>query len=141
MLYETFDSVREQLKTVQGLKAIQWYNAQYEGTIYVSPIAYVEFPERIPLDQIAGTVCKANAALRIHIASAVVAGQDSSISDDIIQEHEIIAEQVLDTLNGKQLRMRQSKTTSLVPSGWQHYHKYKGFLITFVDFTTSAILE
>lgn len=141
MLYETFTSVREKLKTISELKAVQWYNAQYEGTIYVSPIAYVEFPERIPLDQIAGTACKANAALRIHIASAVVSGQDSSISDDIIQEHEAIAEQVLDTLNGKQLRMRQSKTTSLVPSGWQHYHKYKGFLITFVDFTTSAILE
>lgn len=141
MLYETFNSVREQLKTVQGLKAIQWYNAQYDGTIYVSPIAYVEFPERIPLDRIAGTAFKANAALRIHIASAVVSGQDSTIPDDIIQEHEAIAEQVLDALNGKQLRMRQSKTTGLVPSGWQHYHKYKGFLITFVDFTTSAILE
>lgn len=141
MLYETFTSIREELKTISDLKAIQWYNAQYDGTIYVSPIAYVEFPERIPLDQIARTACKANAALRIHIASAVVSGQDSSISDDIIQEHEAIAEQVLDTLNRKQLRMRQSKTTSLVPSGWQHYHKYKGFLITFVDFTTSAILE
>ena len=141
MLYETFTSVRELLKAIPQLKAVQWYNAQYEGTIYVSPVAFVEFPERIPLGQIAGTASRADATLRIHIASAVAAGQDSSIPDTIIQDHEAIAEKVLDTLNGQQIRMRQSRTTSLVPCGWQHYHKYRGFLITFVDFRTSAILE
>lgn len=141
MLYETFTSVRESLKDIPQLRAVQWYNAQYDGTIYVSPVAFVEFPERIPLDRIAGTASKADIALRIHIASAVAAGQDSSIPDTVILDHEAIAERVLDTLNGKQVRMRQSRTTSLVPCGWQHYHKYRGFLITFVDFRASAILE
>lgn len=141
MLYETFTSVRELLKAIPELKSVQWYNAQYEGTIYVSPIAFVEFPERIPLEQVAGTISKADASLRIHIASAIAAGQDSSIPDNVIQAHEAIAERTLAILNGQQVRMKQSRTTSLIPCGWQHYHKYKGFLITFVDFRTSAILE
>lgn len=141
MLYETFTSVRELLKDIPELKSVQWYNAQYEGTIYVSPVAFVEFPERIPMDQVAGTTFKADAALRIHIASAVAAGQDSTIPDNIIQAHEAIAEKTLAILNGQQVCMRDSRTTSLIPCGWQHYHKYRGFLITFVDFKTSAILE
>ncbi len=70
MLYETFDSVRTKLSGITALKSVQWYNAQYEGTIYVSPVAFVEFPERIPLEQVAGTANRADFALRIHIASA-----------------------------------------------------------------------
>lgn len=141
MLYQTFTSVRSLLQAIPELKAIQWYNAQYEGTIYVSPVAFVEFPDRIPFDPIAGTTFRADFALRIHIVSAVTASQDSSIPDKIVIEHEAIAEQAMTLLQGKQLRMKQSRTTSLTPTGWQHYHKYKGWMVTFVDFKAAAILE
>ncbi|RHO73411.1 hypothetical protein DW083_06075 [Parabacteroides sp. AF48-14] len=141
MLYETFDSVRELLKAIPQLKTVQWYNAQYDGIIYVSPVAFVEFPERIPLDQVAGSVSRADFALRIHIVSACTAAQDGSISDNVIQDHEAIASQVQDILQGKQIRMAGSTSTSLVPSGWQHYHKYKGWMVTFVDFKGMAILD
>lgn len=141
MLYETFDSVRELLKAIPQLKTVQWYNAQYEGVIYVSPVAFVEFPERIPLDQVAGSVSRADFVLRIHIVSACTAAQDGSISDNVIQDHEAIAGQVQDILQGKQIRMAGSTSTCLVPSGWQHYHKYKGWMVTFVDFKGMAILD
>ena len=141
MLYETFDSVRELLKAIPQLKTVQWYNAQYDGIIYVSPVAFVEFPERIPLDQVAGSVSRADFALRIHIVSACTAAQDGSISDNVIQDHEAIASQVQDILQGKQIRMAGSTSTSLVPSGWQHYHKYNGWMVTFVDFKGMAILD
>ena len=141
MLYETFDSVRDLLKAIPQLKTVQWYNAQYDGVIYVSPVAFVEFPERIPLDQVAGSVSRADFALRIHIVSACTAAQDGSISDNVIQDHEAIAGQVQDILQGNQIRMAGSTSTSLVPSGWQHYHKYKGWMVTFVDFKGMAILD
>lgn len=141
MLYETFASVRTLLSGIPALKSVQWYNAQYEGTIYVSPVAFVEFPDRIPFDPIAGTTCRADFALRIHIVSAVTASQDSSIPDNLILEHEAIAEQAMKLLQGKQVRMQTSRTTSLTPAGWQHYHKYKGWMVTFVDFKATAILE
>lgn len=141
MLYETFNSVRTQLSGITDLKSVQWYNAQYEGTIYVTPVAFVEFPERIPLAPVAGAANRADFALRIHIASAVTAQQDSSIPDQIIQDHEAIAQQVYDNLLGKQIVMKGDRTTSLVPTGWQHYHKYKGWMVTFVDFKGTAILE
>lgn len=141
MLYETFDSVRTLLRAVPELKTVQWYNAQYEGVIYVSPVAFVEFPEHIPLDQVAGLVSRADFALRLHIVSACTAAQDGSIADNIIQEHEAIAAQVMDILQGKQVRMRASTSTRLMPSGWQHYHKYKGWMVTFVDFKAAAILD
>ena len=141
MLYETFDSVRTQLSGITALKSVQWYNAQYEGTIYVSPVVFVEFPERIPLEQVAGTANRADFALRIHIASTVTAQQDSSIPDNLIRDHEAIAEQVYDCLMGKQITMKNDRTTSLIPTGWQHYHKYKGWMVTFVDFKRTAFLE
>lgn len=141
MLYETFDSVRTLLSGITDLKSVQWYNAQYEGTIYVTPVAFVEFPERIPLAPVAGAANRADFALRIHIASAVTAQQDSSIPDQIIQDHEAIAQQVYDNLLGKQIVMKGDRTTSLVPTGWQHYHKYKGWMVTFVNFKGTAILE
>lgn len=141
MLYETFDSVRALLSVITDLKTIQWYNAQYEGVIYVSPVAFVEFPERIPLSQVTGTVSRADLALRIHIVSACTALQDGSIADNIIQEHEAIAEQVINTLQGKQIKLKASTSTSLVSTGWQHYHKYKGWMVTFVDFKGMAILD
>lgn len=141
MLYETFNSVRTLLSGITDLKSVQWYNAQYEGTIYVTPVAFIEFPERIPLAPVSGTANRADFALRIHIASAVTAQQDSSIPDQIIQDHEAIAEQVYDNLLGKQIVMKGDRTTSLVPTGWQHYHKYKGWMVTFVDFKGTAILE
>ena len=37
--------------------------------------------------------------------------------------------------------MKNDRTTSLIPTGWQHYHKYKGWMVTFVDFKGLAILE
>lgn len=141
MLYETFDSVRTLLSGITELKSVQWYNAQYEGTIYVSPVAFVEFPERIPFEQVAGTTNRADFALRIHIVSAVTAGQDSSIPDQVIRDHEAIAGQVYGCLMGKQITMKDNRTTSLIPTGWQHYHKYKGWMVTFVDFKATAILE
>lgn len=141
MLYETFDAVRTLLSGIPALKSVQWYNAQYEGTIYVSPIAFVEFPERIPFQPVAGDVTRADFALRIHIVSVVTAGQDSSIPDQIIRDHEAIAEQVYNNLLGKQITMKNSRTTGLVPTGWQHYHKYKGWMVTFVDFKAMSILE
>lgn len=141
MLYETFDSVRTLLSGIPALKSVQWYNAQYEGTIYVSPVAFVEFPDLIPLQPIAGTVSRADFALRIHLVSAVTASQDSSIPDSLIREHEALAEQAMTLLQGKQVRMKESRTTSLVPCGWQHYHKYKGWMVTFVDFKAAAVLE
>lgn len=141
MLYETFNSVRTLLAGITELKSVQWYNAQYEGTIYVTPVAFVEFPERIPLLPIAGTANRADFVLRIHIASAVAAQQDSSIPDQIIRDHEAIAQQVYDNLMDKQITMKNNRTTSLIPTGWQHYHKYKGWMVTFVDFKGTAILE
>lgn len=142
MLYETFDSVRTLLSAGSpSLRSIQWYNAQYEGTIYVSPVAFIEFPDRIPFEQIAGTTSRANFALRIHIVSVCTASQDGSIPDNLILEHEVIAGQVLTALHGKQIRMQDNCTTSLVHTGWQHWHKYKGWMVTFVEFKAAAILD
>lgn len=142
MLYETFDSIRTLLSIGSpSLRSIQWYNAQYEGTIYVSPVAFIEFPDRIPLDRLVGTASRADLALRIHIVSACTASQDSSIPDNLIQEHEAIAGQVLTALRGKQIQMSDTRTTSLVQTGWQHWHKYKGWMVTFVEFSASAMLE
>lgn len=139
MLYESFKALRGHIETITEIQAIQWYNAQYEGVIYASPVVFVEFPSRIPLEQVTGGNFRANFAVRIHIVSASQAIQDNSIMDETIMGHEAIAEKVLKILQGKQLPMGAGRSTSLVPCGWQHYHAYRGFMVTFVEFEASAM--
>jgi len=139
MLYETFTTIREHMKQITEIKAVQWYNAQYDGVIYTTPVVFIEFPSRIPLEQIAGKSFRANFAVRIHIVSASQALQDNSIPDETISGHEAIAGKVLEVLQGEQLPMGAGCSTSLVPCGWQHYHAYRGFMVTFVEFEASAM--
>lgn len=139
MLYESFKALSGHIGTITEVQAVQWYNAQYEGVIYTTPVVFVEFAGRMPLEQVAGLDFKANFAVRIHIVSASQALQDNSISDETISDHETIAEKVLGILQGKQLPMGTGRSTSLVPCGWQHYHAYRGFMVTFVEFEASVM--
>jgi hypothetical protein len=138
MLYETFKALGRLIGTVTEIQAVQWYNAQYEGIIYATPVVFIEFPNRIPLEQTAGAASRANFAVRIHIVSASQAMQDNSIPDDVIADHEAIAEKVLGVLQGRQIPVGTGLSTSLMPCGWQHYHAYRGFMVTFVEFEASA---
>lgn len=139
MLYESFKALRGHIEKITEVQGVQWYNAQYEGVIYATPVVFVEFPSRMPLEQVAGLNFRANFAVRIHIVSSSQALQDNSISDETIADHEAIAEKVFKVLNGKQLPMGGGRSTSLVPCGWQHYHAYRGFMVTFVEFEASAM--
>lgn len=135
MLYESFKEIRKLIENnLPEIKTTQWFNSQYDGTIYTTPVCFVEFPGRIPLEQVAGSEFRGEFGVRLHIVSGTRAGQDGSIIDDVIAEHERIAESALKLLEGRQIYMGKGQTTSLLPSGWQHYHGHKGFLITFVEF-------
>lgn len=139
MLYESFKEVRKLFaNNIPEIITTQWFNAQYEATIYASPVCFVEFPNRIPLEQITGSNFRGDFAMRIHIVSAAQGKQDNSIDDSIIAEHEAIAERAIEVLQGKQIYMGKGNTTRLIPSGWQHYHNYRGFLVTFLEFTATA---
>jgi hypothetical protein len=139
MLYQSFKALRGLIETIADVQAVQWYNAQYEGTIYATPVVFIEFPNRMPLQQIAGPSLRGDFAVRVHIVCASQALQDNSISDETIATHEAIAENVLSVLQGKQLPMGAGQTTSLTPRGWQHHHAYRGFMVTFVDFEAAAM--
>lgn len=138
MLYQIFKAIKEQLSVVNDLKDIQWFNNQYDTTIHTHPVAFIEFPEEFAPQQISNDLDEGSLAIRIHVVSKVISRIDNDIPDIAVQQNEDIAMAVKDNLNGFTPTYNGNQlSTRLKLSGWQHYHKYSGWMVTFVSFTTN----
>lgn len=141
MLLNTFKDIREKLSSIEEVKQIQWFNAQYDGIIHTSPVIFVEFPQKLPFDQFTKLSDRVLLTIRIHIVSAVVPGADNSIPDELIAQHEAIAQAAHQRLNGVFLNFRDVMTEPLKFGSYEHYHKYKGWMITFLEFSTKVLVR
>lgn len=138
MLLNTFKDIREKLSSIEEVKQIQWFNANYDGIIHTSPVIFVEFPEKLPFNQFTKLSDRVLLTLRIHIASAVVPGADNSIPDVLIAQHEAIAWAAVQRLKGAFIQFGDVMTEPLKFDSYEHYHKYKGWMITFLEFSTKV---
>lgn len=144
MLFPIYTAVKSQLNAsdIDGaIKGIEWYNEQYNGTIANTPRIFFEFPDALKFDEISKDARRSPLRIRLHVVTAAIAGTDGAIPDSTAQEHEAIAKLVegwIDTFipqeNGSNL------TSMLRLTGWQHFHKYKGWMVTFLEFTARMML-
>ena len=139
MLYNTFKDIKDKLATIAGIKAIQWFNAQYDGIIHTQPVIFIEFPDKLNFEKLTKTDRKAQIVIRIHLVSSAVADAGNCIPDDIIEAHENLGHLVIEKLENVPVAFQAGFTRELEHTGWQHYHKYKGWMITFIEFTTRAV--
>jgi hypothetical protein len=135
MLNDIYTAIKAQLIAEDEdliLKGIEWYNVQYESTIANTPRIFVEFPEPLVIDAISKEARRTPVKMRLHVVTQVITGTDGTIPDALVTAHETIALWVKNTI--EHFLPANGITTRMNLTGWQHWHKYKGWMVTFVEF-------
>lgn len=130
MLYPIYNSIKTALLAVDGVKVVQWFNAQYESTIVAEPALFIEFPNPIDPQQLSSSLQQAPLRVRVHVVSKAMASIDGSVADDSILKNEAIATAVKGCLKGLQI----GELTPMRFVSWQHWHRWQGWMVTFVEF-------
>ena len=142
MLYPHYKTIKERLTAqVPGLKTTEWFNNQYAGIIHAEQLALIEFPDGMDIIGVTKSTYRTKFPVRIHVISRAVSDADEVIGDDQLQAHDALVNEVLTALrlwlpeaNGVPL------STSLVHTRYQAVHEYKGWLVTWLTFTTKMVL-
>jgi hypothetical protein len=141
MLNPIYKAIKQQLNAEddeQCLKGIEWYNVQYESTIASTPRIFVEFPEPLKIDAISKEARRTPVKIRLHVVTQAITGTDGTIDDSVVDTHEEIATWAKDAID--HFTPADGCTRQMNLSGWQHWHKYKGWMVTFVEFEAKKIL-
>lgn len=136
MLNPIYKPIKAELNTIDDCMDVQWFNMQYEGQMPYERGYFIEFPDQLDFEQISKDAQRSDLRVRIH-AYTKVAGDTDGIPDSAVDEHETFALAAKDKLKGFK---PTDKTTLLRFRGWKHHHKWKGWMVTFVDFTCKYTL-
>ena len=141
MLYDIYQSIKSRLSEVDGAENTQWFNMQYEnaGWPYVSGF-FVEFPDGMNFAFVSQQARQASLKVRIHVYRQNVQTHDG-IADTEVAAHETVALAVktaLDRFAPEKDGARLAKP--LLFSGWQHWHRLNGWMVTYVEFTSNMVI-
>ena len=101
MLYKFFNAISTRLASgVASLEGVEWFNAQYDGTILKAPVAFVEFPEPVNIEEASKNLTRTEITVRIHVVSKVLTKIDNMVPDQAVIDHEAIAVAVRNLLRG-----------------------------------------
>ncbi len=79
--------------------------------------------------------------LRLHVVTQAIASADGTVTDATAQAHEATALLVMNAIDGFTPEKTGAKlTTRMIFAGWQHFHKHKGWMVTFVEFNCKKML-
>jgi hypothetical protein len=154
MLYKFFNSIATRLSSgVSALEGVEWFNDQYNGTILKAPMAFVEFPEPIPVEEVSKDLTRSEMTVRIHVVSKVLTKVDNTVPDQAVIDHEDVVVAVRDQLRGYTLT---ETILTVIPEdppepesilsetldisnklNWrrvQHFHKFQGWMVTTLDY-------
>lgn len=135
MLLNPYRALKSQLSSIEGIKLIDWFNDQYEGTIHTAPALFVEFPNDLRFETLSKKIQQAPFMVRIHTVSKVIAQQDNSINETSIENHDMLCDAVYDKLQGfRKIENDKLLFNSLSRSNYQHHQYLKGWMITTQDF-------
>lgn len=129
MLNNIYQAVKNRLNPIG--KPVEWYNVQYEGTMINEDGFFVEFTEPLRVDSVSKQLRRAPVKLRLHVYSKAMQTHDG-ITDDVIQQHEATAMQALALLDG--FTPDNKACSRLTFTAWQHWHRWKGWMVTLIDF-------
>lgn len=140
MYYQIYNQIKQHLKGLQTPIDVQWFNAQYEGTIYKTPVIFVEFPDRLDIEQAVKSSSRASLMVRLHLVTQAITSTDGTVTDATVIEHEKQSTMVADCLQSLSITFNANPARPLSLSGWQHYQKWKGWMVTFIEFSTKVQL-
>lgn len=135
MLYPIYTAVKDRLNILA--QHTEWYNVQYEGTILRQTGLFIEFPDELKFDPESKSMRRTPVKIRVHYYSKAMQTQDG-ISDSVVLDHETIAREVMDLLDG--FTPTNGSCKRMMFMGWKHWHRWKGWMVTFIDFTAKKEL-
>ena len=142
MLNPIYKNIKDQLNTIANSEDCQWYNVQYEEKGWPFAVGFfVEFLEPLQFDDISKMKRRTPIKIRVHVYTQNIIKNAIGITDEETDAHEAIALQVSGILDGHIPKLAEEELcTKLIFRGWQHWHRYRGWMITFVDFECKKLL-
>jgi hypothetical protein len=147
MLNNIYQAIKSQLTTptnsINGNprtgtgKPVEWYNVQYEGTMINDDGFFVQFPELLNFQGQSKELRRAPVKIRVHCYSKALQTHDG-ITDDSVEAHEVLALKAKALLDGH--TPTNGSCSRLSFAGWQHWHRWKGWMVTFIDFEAKKSL-
>lgn len=139
MLYPLYKAIKDKLlHDVNDLKDVQWYNDQYNSIIHAEPLALVEFPEPVSITEISKQSDRGLCTVKVHIISKSVNEADNTVSDEQVLAQNTMEDSAITALK-RFVPMNLTSValgTSFKHTGLQTVHEYKGWLVTWLTFTT-----
>ena len=142
MLYPIFTVFKDRLNNPDTMAPgidlpVEWFNMQYDGTMINQQGFFVEFPEKLNFENASNQMRRSPVKIRLHYYSMVPQTQDG-IADETVQEHELIANQAKSLLDG--YTPENGSCSRLTFIGWQHWHRWKGWMVTYIEFEAKKTL-
>ncbi len=139
MLYDTYVLLKKRLQELN--KPTEWYNVQYEETMINDAGFFFEFPDELKFENVSKEMRRAPIKIRLHVYSKALRTTDG-IPDAAVVAHEALALQALALLDGFTPATDDGKTLTsrLLFTGWRHWHRWRGWMVTFVEFEAKKVL-
>lgn len=141
MLFDYFASIRAAI-LLESEVAVVWFNDQYNGTIVPNQNVFVEFPDLIEVNNLSKDAQRITLPVRMHVVSRVMTKPDMEIADAEIMAHEELVATIRDIMRGMVLVDAEDTQLSspLIWAGYQHWHRYQGWMVTWLNFTCKVIV-
>jgi hypothetical protein len=137
MLLIPYQQIKQRLDGIAGVRLLQWFNNQYEGTIHAVPAVFIEFLNELKFETVRRDVQQAEMKVRIHAVSKVLSAQDGSIPEAQIEAHEAICDEIYFRLQGFRSAPDASGFllfNSMMRTAYRHHHYNLGWMLVTQDF-------
>lgn len=135
MLNNIYQAVKSRLNTTG--KPVEWYNAQYDAVMLNEEGVFVEFPEKMNFAADSKQLRRAPVTVRLHVYTKALMDNDG-ITDAQVESHETLALSCKALMDG--YTPADNSCSRLTFYAWQHWHRYNGWMVTFVEFTAKVTL-
>lgn len=145
MYYSMYQALKQAISPTEGAVNVEWFNNQYEaGRLAGAEAVLVEFD---PLE--AGRQVKAGGqpsiGIRLHVVRRLTAegsgGADAgavAISDSVIREHEALARQTAEAVEGLTLPFDGGLTRPVRLTAYEQVYKHNGWLVGLLTLRTKG---
>ncbi len=151
-----YKAIRRGIQELAGIDEVDWFNS-YDDMQLHDQGCFVEFPEDVVFEDVSKNLSRASLRIRLHVYTKVLRDADGYIALPATEAHDQLALTVRNEIKHKMLLVAdgdfftghfddadfyvedeapEQLTERLKFAVWRHYHHYKGFMITWLEFTT-----
>jgi hypothetical protein len=135
-----FNNIKTRLIENAAIKLVTWYNNQdAEGILHTTPAVFIEFPDAMAIQQLQGQYQQTPLTIRLWLITKILSQADGSVSDELMQDHETLAQDIYNRLHLKRVILGGfNVTNSFVRTQCELDMSNPGIVITKQDFECMA---